>query len=150
MQHPDAVRSGSSSSSSSSGWASARHKAYTLLGASVSVSLAVLGTYLTAAVHPGFLPVPFFALFVLCHVLVHPSTAKSCYFGPPVIRYAMPREFSYEIMVLKAQPDYMTVPVRKEAPPRPRPPVRVTTNRGAYCAPIVPSFQVPPVAIVVM
>ncbi|CAN7942727.1 unnamed protein product [Ixodes hexagonus] len=144
MQHPSAASAGSTF-----GWANARRNACTLFGVSLSVTLAVLGTYLTVAVHPGFLPILAVPIFVLCHVLINPATAKRCYFGPPVIRYAMPQEFSYKIMVAKPQPNYMTIPVRKEVPP-PQAPIRVTTNRGAYCAPIVPSFLAPPPAIVVM
>ncbi|CAN8023852.1 unnamed protein product [Ixodes persulcatus] len=144
MQPPDAAHSGSSFS-----WASVRHNACSLFGASALVTVAALGTYLTVAVHPGFLPILVVPLLVLCHVLVHPKTAKSCYFGPPVIRYAMPEEFSYKIMVAKPQPNYMAIPVRKAAP-QPQAPIRVATNRGAYCAPIVPSFQATPTAIVVM
>lgn len=144
MQHPTTVHSGSAL-----GCVSVRRNGCTLVGATLLVTLAALGTYLTVAVHPGFLPILGVPIFILCHVLINPTTAKSCYFGPPVIRYAMPQEFSYKIMLAKPQPNYMTIPVRKEVP-LPRAPIRVTTNCGAYCAPIVPSFQAPPPAIVVM
>lgn len=120
-----------------------------LFGTSFMLLLGALGTYLTAAVHPGFLPLLLIPSFVLCHVLVNPRAASQCYFGPPVIRYAMPEEFSYKIMVVKPQPNYMTIPVKKEVPV-PAAPVRAATNCSAYCAPIVPCFQVPPTPIAVM
>uniref|UniRef100_A0A6M2D4Q6 Uncharacterized protein n=1 Tax=Rhipicephalus microplus TaxID=6941 RepID=A0A6M2D4Q6_RHIMP len=138
-----------------------RLSTWTVLGAGVLTSLAVLGTYLTVAVHPAFLPLlilpPAFLpllilpMFGLCHVLVYPKEAKRGFIGPPVIRYAMPQEFRCTVLVAKPQPDYKSIPVEKNVRPQPTAaPVRPSTNCAAYCAPIVPAFQAPPPVISVM
>uniref|UniRef100_A0A6M2CX65 Uncharacterized protein n=1 Tax=Rhipicephalus microplus TaxID=6941 RepID=A0A6M2CX65_RHIMP len=125
-----------------------RLSTWTVLGAGVLTSLAVLGTYLTVAVHPAFLPL---LILGLCHVLVYPKEAKRGFIGPPVIRYAMPQEFRCTVLVAKPQPDYKSIPVEKNVRPQPTAaPVRPSTNCAAYCAPIVPAFQAPPPVISVM
>lgn len=125
--------------------------AWTVLGAGALTTLAVMGTYLTVAVHPAFLPLLILPLFGLCHVLVYPKEAKRGFIGPPVIRYAMPEEFRCTVLVAKPQPDYKSIPVEKNVRPPPAAvPVRPSTNCAAYCAPIVPAFQAPPPVIAVM
>ncbi|KAL3213741.1 hypothetical protein MRX96_035237 [Rhipicephalus microplus] len=97
-----------------------RLSTWTVLGAGVLTSLAVLGTYLTVAVHPAFLPLLILPMFGLCHVLVYPKEAKRGFIGPPVIRYAMPQEFRCTVLVAKPQPDYKSIPGGEEpfqAPP---------------------------------
>lgn len=124
---------------------------WAVLGAGALTTLAVMGTYLTVAVHPAFLPLLILPLFGLCHVLVYPKRAKSGFIGPPVIRYAMPEEFRCTVLVSKPQPDYKSIPVEKNVRPQPAAiPVRPTTNCAAYCAPIVPAFQAPAPVIAVM
>ncbi|XP_077502134.1 uncharacterized protein LOC144113088 isoform X2 [Amblyomma americanum] len=123
---------------------------WAVLSAGALATLAVLGTYLTVAWHPAFLPLLILPLFGLCHVLVYPKAAKRGFIGPPVIRYAMPEEFRCTVLVAKPQPDYQTIPVEKVQPPPPAAPVRPATHCAAYCAPIVPAFHAPPPVIAVM
>ncbi|KAK8772398.1 hypothetical protein V5799_024358 [Amblyomma americanum] len=123
---------------------------WAVLSAGALATLAVLGTYLTVAWHPAFLPLLILPLFGLCHVLVYPKAAKRGFVGPPVIRYAMPEEFRCTVLVAKPQPDYQTIPVEKVQPPPPAAPVRPATHCAAYCAPIVPAFHAPPPVIAVM
>lgn len=136
--------------SETSSWSTRMRTGRVVLGAGVMATLATLGTYLTVVVHPAFLPLIVLPLFGLCHVLVYPKEAKRGFVGPPVIRYAMPKEFLCTVLVAKPQPDYKSITVEKVRPQTATPPVRPATHCAAYCAPVVPAFHAPAPVIAVM